>query len=45
MTDIAVNALDGEPLNELFAQCSTSTGLNGLFRQANSSQSVSEMPE
>lgn len=45
MTDVAVNALDGEPLNELFAQCSTSTGLNGLFRQANSSQSVSEMPE
>lgn len=45
MTDIAVNALDGEPLNELFAQCSKSTGLNGLFRQANSSQSVSEMPE
>ncbi|MFS7308392.1 DUF2213 domain-containing protein [Rahnella inusitata] len=45
MTDIAVNKLDGEPLNELFAQCSTSTGLNGLFRQANSSQSVSEMPE
>lgn len=45
MTDVAVNALDGEPLKELFAQCSTSTGLNGLFRQANSSQSVSEMPE
>ncbi|EKN6046160.1 TPA: hypothetical protein PXM63_004096 [Yersinia enterocolitica] len=45
MTDVAVNALDGEPLNELFAQCSTSTGLNGSFRQANSSQSVSEMPE
>ncbi len=25
MTDIAVNALDGEPLKELFAQCQTST--------------------
>ncbi|MCW8152708.1 DUF2213 domain-containing protein [Enterobacter hormaechei] len=45
MTDIAVNALDGEPLKELFAQCQTSTGLNGAFRQANNTQSVSEMPE
>ncbi|HBN7263421.1 TPA: DUF2213 domain-containing protein [Escherichia coli] len=45
MTDIAVNALDGEPLKELFAQCQTSTGLNGAFRQVNSSQPVSEMPE
>ncbi|MCE9886485.1 DUF2213 domain-containing protein [Obesumbacterium proteus] len=45
MTDVAVNALDGEPLNELFAQCSTSTGLNGAFRQTNSSQPISEMPE
>lgn len=45
MTDIAVNALDGEPLKELFAQCQTSTGLNGAFRQVNSSESVSEMPE
>lgn len=45
MTDIAVNALDGEPLNELFAQCQTSTGLNGSFRQTAINQSVSEMPE
>lgn len=45
MTDIAVNALDGEPLRELFAQCQTSTGLNGAFRQATNTQSVSEMPE
>ncbi|WP_445224731.1 DUF2213 domain-containing protein [Erwinia sorbitola] len=45
MTDIAVNALDGEPLNELFAQCQTSTGLNGAFRQAVTNQSFSEMPE
>ncbi|MDU7480390.1 MAG: DUF2213 domain-containing protein [Hafnia alvei] len=45
MTEVAVNALDGEPLNELFAQCSTSTGLNGAFRQTNSSQPISEMPE
>ncbi|HIB5698249.1 TPA: DUF2213 domain-containing protein [Klebsiella pneumoniae] len=45
MTDIAVNALDGEPLEELFAQCQTSTGLNGTFRQATNTQSVSEMPE
>ncbi|TDN64251.1 DUF2213 domain-containing protein [Scandinavium goeteborgense] len=45
MTDLAVNALDGEPLKELFAQCQTSTGLNGVFRQVNSNESVSEMPE
>lgn len=45
MTDLAVNALEGEPLKELFAQCQTSTGLNGAFRQATNNQSVSEMPE
>ncbi|MCS2167553.1 DUF2213 domain-containing protein [Scandinavium manionii] len=45
MTDLAVNALDGEPLKELFAQCQTSAGLNGAFRQVNSNESVSEMPE
>jgi hypothetical protein len=45
MTDVAVNALDGEPLKELFAQCQTSTGLNGIFRQSNSSDSFSDMPE
>ncbi|WP_410736364.1 DUF2213 domain-containing protein [Citrobacter freundii] len=45
MTDVAVNALDGEPLKELFAQCQTSTGLNGAFRQATNNQSVTEMPE
>lgn len=45
MTDLAVNALDGEPLKELFAQCPTSIGLNGAFRQVNSNESVSEMPE
>ncbi|MDN0106729.1 DUF2213 domain-containing protein [Yersinia rochesterensis] len=45
LEDIAVNVLDGAALDGLFAQCATSTGLNGSFRQANSSQSVSEMPE
>jgi len=45
LDDIAVNALDGAALDGLFAQCQTSTGLNGAFRQVNSSQSVSEMPE
>jgi len=45
MTDVAVNALNDEPLNELFAQCQTSTGLNGTFRQTAINQSVSEMPE
>lgn len=45
MTDIAVNALDGEPLNELFTQCQTSIGLNGAFRQVATNQSFSEIPE
>ncbi len=45
MTEAAVNALDGEALNELFAKCSTSTGLNGSFRQVNSNETFSEMPE
>lgn len=43
--DITVNALDGDALDGLFAQCPTSTGLNGTFRQVNSSQPFSEMPE
>ncbi|WEE06815.1 DUF2213 domain-containing protein [Serratia marcescens] len=45
MSDVAVNALDGDPLKELFAQCSTSIGLNGMLRQVNSSKTFSEMPE
>lgn len=45
LDDLAVNALDGAALDGLYAQCQTSTGLNGFFRQANSNQSLSEMPE
>ncbi|WRY60913.1 DUF2213 domain-containing protein [Kosakonia cowanii] len=45
LDDLAVNALDGAALDGLYAQCHTSTGLNGAFRQANNTQSVSEMPE
>ena len=45
LDDLAVNALDGAALDGLYAQCQTSIGLNGAFRQVNSSQSVSEMPE
>lgn len=45
LDDVAVNALDGAALDGLYAQCQTSIGLNGAFRQANSSESVSEMPE
>ncbi|VDZ84325.1 DUF2213 domain-containing protein [Kluyvera intermedia] len=45
LDDLAVNALDGAALDGLFAQCQSSTGLNGAFRQVNSSESVSEMPE
>lgn len=45
MSDIAVNALSGGPLKELYAKCNVSHGLNGSFQQVNSSQSVSDMPE
>ncbi|UXY08987.1 DUF2213 domain-containing protein [Kosakonia sp. ML.JS2a] len=45
LDDLAVNALDGAALDGLYAQCQTSTGLNGVFRQANNNQSFSEMPE
>nr|ELR5255047.1 DUF2213 domain-containing protein [Providencia rettgeri] len=45
MSDIAVNALSGDPLKELYAKCNVSHGLNGSFQQVNSSQSVSDMPE
>lgn len=45
-TETAVNALDGDPLKELYAQCASVHGLNGSFHsQHNSSTSVSEMPE
>ena len=45
LDDIAVNALDGAALDGLYAQCQTSIGLNGSFRQTATNQSVSEMPE
>ncbi len=45
LDDLAVNALDGAALDGLYAQCQTTTGLNGAFRQANNNQSFSEMPE
>jgi len=45
LEDMAVNSLDGAALDGLYAQCQTSTGLNGSFRQVNSNQSLSEMPE
>lgn len=45
LDDIAVNALDGAALDGLFAQCQTSIGLNGAFRQVNNNESFSEMPE
>ncbi len=45
LEEAAVNALEGAALDGLYAQCQTSTGLNGSFRQANSNQSFSEMPE
>lgn len=45
LDDLTVNALDGAALDGLFAQCQTSTGLNGAFRQVNSNEFFSEMPE
>lgn len=45
LDDVTVNALDGAALDGFYAQCHQSTGLNGAFRQVNSSQSFSEMPE
>lgn len=45
LDELAVNALDGAALDGLFAQCQTSTGLNGAFRQVNNNDSFSEMPE
>lgn len=45
LDDLAVNALDGAALDGLFAQCQTSTGLNGAFRQVNNNDYFSEMPE
>ncbi|BCU55158.1 DUF2213 domain-containing protein [Enterobacter kobei] len=45
LDDLAVNALDGAALDGLYAQCHTSTGLNGAFRHTATNQSVSEMPE
>lgn len=45
LDDLAVNALDGAALDGLFAQCQTSTSLNGAFRPVNNNDSFSEMPE
>ncbi len=45
LDDLAVNALDGAALDGLFAQCQTSTGLNGAFLPVNNNDSFSEMPE
>ncbi|XUV83553.1 DUF2213 domain-containing protein [Enterobacter sp. TMH.L2] len=45
LDDLAVNALDGAALDGFFAQCQTSTGLSGAYRQATNNQSFSDMPE
>lgn len=45
LDDLAINALDGAALDGLFAQCQTSTGLSGAYRQATNNQSFSDMPE
>ncbi|MGL3129261.1 DUF2213 domain-containing protein, partial [Klebsiella pneumoniae] len=38
MTEAAINSLAGEALNDMYAQCQTSTGLNPAF-QGNGAQS------
>lgn len=45
MSDTAVNALSGEPLKELYAQCQTSVGLNSATNQFNNDKSICDMPE
>ncbi|PUB51560.1 DUF2213 domain-containing protein [Enterobacter sp. OLF] len=45
MSDDEVADLDGKALDAMYAKCQTSFGLNGAFRQATNTQSVSEMPE
>ncbi|MCA1178875.1 MULTISPECIES: DUF2213 domain-containing protein [unclassified Pantoea] len=45
LDDLAVNALEGAALDGLYAQCQTTTGLNGGLRQVNNTNSFSEMPE
>ncbi|ALV92426.1 MULTISPECIES: hypothetical protein [Pantoea] len=45
LEDLAVNALDGAALDGLYAQCQSTTGLNGGLRQVNNTNSFSEMPE
>lgn len=44
LTDVAVNALADEPLNEMYSQCQTTLGLNVRF-QNNQTESISNMPE
>lgn len=43
MSDTAVNALSGEPLKELYAQCQTSAGLNSATNQFNKDNSLLNM--
>lgn len=45
LDDLAVNALDGAALDGFYAQCQSTTGLNGGLRQVNNTNSFSEMPE
>lgn len=35
MTEVSINSLTGDALNDMFAQCQTSTGLNPAFQQVN----------
>lgn len=43
MSDTAVNALSGDPLKELYAQCQTSVGLNSATNQFNKDNSLLNM--
>lgn len=45
MADVAVNALCGEPLIALYAECQKSVSVNGAFNTSNGNQSICDMPE
>lgn len=43
LTDVAVNALADEPLNEMYSQCQTTLGLNGRFQNNSADSEILNM--
>lgn len=43
LTDVAVNALADEPLNEMYSQCQTTLGLNGRFQNNSADSDILNM--